>query len=167
MDILKKEDVERIRQIDVSKLSEYELNKLKTSLEEYVNDPNRASNATAWKIIRYMLLGLFVLGSITVAICSIFIIIGVGAVGALFPIFFESFLIIMCLVLPNVKFKKSIEVSKRIKIDCGRKLEEVEIYMAKNGMNEARVAGVCDKCGYVYNGSESFCPKCGAARKIV
>ena len=167
MDVLKNEDVERIMQTDVSKLSEYELNKLKISLEEYVNDPKRASNATAWKIIRYMLLGLFVLGSIVTAIGSIFIIIDAGAGGALFPIFFESFLIIMCLVLPNVKFKKSIELSKRIKIDCGRKLEEVERYMAENGMNKARVAGACDKCGYVYNGSESFCPKCGAARKIV
>lgn len=168
MDILNEEDVELIKRTDVSKLSEYELNKFKVKLEEYSNKPEDAVGARGYKVKFFVFIGIalavgmfFILTFIISLLAGSEGVIGIliGAVVCI-PFFIVS-------MVNASKFKKAKDLAVELQSVCDVKLREIHKYMQSSGMNVARVASACDKCGYVYNGSESFCPKCGAERKII
>ena len=168
MDILNEEDVELIKRTDVSKLSEYELNKFKVKLEEYSSKPEDAVGARGYKVKTFVFMGIaLAVGMFFILTFFISLLAGSGGnigiiIGAVvvIPFFIVS-------MVNASKHKKAKDLAVELQSACDVKLREIHKYMQSSGMNVAGVASACDKCGYVYNGSESFCPKCGAERKII
>ena len=170
MDILNEEDVELIKRTDVSKLSEYELNKFKVKLEEYSSKPEDAVGTRGYKVKGFVFAGVALAVGMFFVFTTIISLITTGDdggfIGAIVGLGIMAPFIIASMVNAS-KHKKAKDLAVELQSVCDVKLREIHKYMQSSGMNVARVASACDKCGYVYNGSESFCPKCGAERKII
>lgn len=163
------EKLEEIKNTDVSRLDDFDLSSMKMQMEDCLKDPSATFHPGQYKAAMFICMGITPIVAILIAVIA--------------TIFSGEFLVAAVLVpvtgicgfvgvaALGQNGKKAQKYTDELKNICAYKLVEIKKEIAMRNIetparNEEK-ASVCSKCGYLFEGDDTFCPKCGAKRKTL
>lgn len=162
------EKLKEIKDTDLTQLDDFALSSMKTQMEDCLKDPSATFHPGQYKAAGFIVMGI----SLFLALIAL----PLGFISS------ESrtIALVLCVIalslfgvvaLYGQKGKKARKYTDELKNICAYKLFEIKKEIATRNIEPSasieEKASVCSKCGYAFEGDDTFCPKCGTKRKTL
>lgn len=163
------EKLKEIKDTDLTQLDDFALSSMKTQMEDCLKDPSATFHPGQYKAAMFICMGITPIVAILIAvIATIFSDESLVAV-VLVPVTGICGFVGVAALGQNVK--KAQKYTDELKNICAYKLFEIKKEIATRNIEPSasieEKASVCSKCGYAFEGDDTFCPKCGTKRKTL